>query len=92
MAAFSNERSVADLRNNKAEYLRSSKMIFECFDYFTQKSKQIGKCKIDQWAQIQRVDGRNAITNLLDWTDFLNVGFQIINNIVFLISVFDWII
>ena len=81
---MTNEAVLADLRNNnKAEYLKSSKIIFECFDSFSQKSEQIGKFKIDQWAQIQTVDGRNAIINLLVWTHFLNVGFLIFNNFVF---------
>ena len=61
----------------KVDYFKSSKIIFECFDSFTQKSEQIGKCIIDEWAQIQAVDGTNAITNLLAWTDFLNVSFLI---------------
>jgi len=81
---FANEEALADLRNkNKPEYLKSSKIIFECFDSFSQKSEQMGKIKIDQWAQIQTVDGRNAILNLLSWTDFLNVSFLTFNNFVF---------
>ena len=93
MANLTNEAVLADLRNNnKAEYFKSSKIIFECFDYFSQKSEQIGNFKTDQWAQIQTVDGRNAITILLVWTHYLNVSFLIFNNFVFLISVSDWII
>ena len=73
------------LRYNKTkdEYLKSSKIVFECFDSFLRKSEQLGKFKIDQWAQIQTVDGRNAISNLLSWTYHLNVSFPIFNNFVF---------
>ena len=77
MANLTNEAVLADLRNNnKAEYFKSSKIIFECFDYFSQKSEQIGKFKINEWAQIQTADGGNAILNLINWTHFLNVGFS----------------
>jgi len=78
--------------NNDAEYLKCSNVLFKCFDSFSQKSEQIGKIKIDQWAQVEAVDGRNAIIHLLTWADFLNVSFLIFNKFVFLISVSDWII
>ena len=84
METFSNVRILDKLiDNNDAEYLKCSNIIFECFDSFSKKSEQIGKIKIDQWAQIQTVDGRNAILNLLSWTDFLNVSFLTFNNFVF---------
>ena len=84
MEKFANGEALAELRkNNKAEYIKSSKIIFECFDYFSQKSEEMGKFKTDQWAQIQSVDGRNAILDLLSWTDFLNVSFLIFNNFFF---------
>ena len=93
MAKFANVEGLVNLRNNnKAEYLKWLKIIFECFDSFSQKSEQIGKIKIDQWAQVEAVDGRNAIIHLLTWADFLNVSFLIFNKFVFLISVSDWII
>ena len=59
--------------NNDAEYLKCSNVLFKCFDSFSQKSEQIGKIKIDQWAQIQAADGRNTITNLLVWTMLLDL-------------------
>jgi len=78
LEVFANVRILDQLLNNNgAEYLKCSKIIFECFASFSQKSEQIGKVKINQWAQIQTVDGRNTITNLLVWTGFLNVSFLI---------------
>ena len=88
---FANDEGLADLRNNKSEYVNISKIIFNCFDSFSQKSEQIGKFKIDEWAQIQTKAGHNAITIVFPWTSQLNlnVSFPIFNNFVFL-SVFDW--
>ena len=59
------------------EFLPILKVLFARFDSFTQKSEQLGKIKIDQWAQIQTLDGKNAISNLLCWTTYisLNVSF-----------------
>ena len=83
---FENEEGLADLRNNKPEYVKISKIIFDCFDSFSQKSEQIGKFKIDEWAQIQTKAGHNAIIILSVWTSELNlnVSFRIFNNFVFI--------
>ena len=85
MATFTNAAMLLDLRtNNESEFLKWLKRIFECFDSFSQKSEEIGKFKIDQWAQIQSEDGTNAIINVLSWTETIlniNVGFPIFNNV-----------
>ena len=92
MEKFANPGSLGDLENNnKSGYAKISKMIFECFDSFTQKSEQLGKFKIDKWAQIQTENGHNAITYLLAWTLvlYVNVSFPIFNNLFFFN---DWIL
>ena len=88
---FANEATLGDLQNNnKSEYVKISKIIFECFDSFSKKCEKLKKIKVDQWAQIQRGDGHNAITNLLCWTaqvyctdKSLNVRFPMVTNCVF---------
>jgi len=80
---FANHSELNNLaNNNKSEFVKISREIFECFDLFSQKSEQIGKIKIDQWAQIQLEAGPNAITLLFVWTTFLypNVSFPLFNN------------
>ena len=70
------------------KYVEISNIVFKCFDSFSQKSEEIGKFKIDEWAQIQTADGNNAITNLLVWTaslaEYAWSCFPIFNNFVFL--------
>ena len=85
MAKLANVEVLREIQINKAEYLKSSKIIFECFDSFSQKAEKMGKFKIDEWAQIQTADGNNAITNLLFWTVniAINVSFPIVNNFVY---------
>ena len=86
MAAFADPSKLNDLENNnKSEYVKISKIIFEYFDLFSQKAEQIGKIKIDQWAQIQTDPGPNAITFLLVWTSYLssNVSFPLFDNFIF---------
>ena len=85
MAHLSHGSMLNDLGNqNVSEYVKISKIIFECLNSFSQISERMGKIKIDEWAQIQTRDGNNAITNLLMWTAHLNlnVSFQILNNFV----------
>jgi len=98
LATFANRGSLADLNlinnndlinydltnNNRSEYVKIMKMIFECFDSFSKKSEHFGKAKIDEWAQIQTEDGDNAIKHLLRWTVDLYLSFPIFNNFVFL--------
>ena len=80
MANFASTESLFDLlENNESEYVKISKIIFECLDTFSKKSEQFGKFKIDEWAQIQTEDGRNAISHLLGWASHLYVSFPIFN-------------
>jgi len=85
---FASDMMPADLRSNTSDYgfVKKSKIIFECFDSFSQTSEQIGKFKIDKWAQIQMEDGHNAITKLLLWTMNLKNGKELVKKIIGWIS------
>ena len=74
MADFANDSVLDDIReNNTPEYLRTSKIIFQTFDWFTKISEEKQIQNINKWAEKQTEDGHNAISNLLIWTTALKL-------------------
>ena len=64
-------------KKNANEFGKISKILFQNFVTFSTKCENLGKAKVDEWAQIQKENGTNSISNWLVWTVYLSGSFPL---------------
>jgi len=78
LAHFSNMVPLVDVaKKNATEFGRISKSIFQNFITFSTKCENLGKWKIDEWAQMQKENGANSISYWIIWTSYLSGRFPL---------------